>query len=151
MDEKSDDDMDPNPVAEEDDHSDSDNSASHGDAWENLGEDDDSQNSVLEMAQKHASRGGHQAQRTVRSHRESREALLELEVRADEQLEDFRKKLARQEDRELEKFRQRQHQELELEIKRIDAEDHQGPYARRKPPGSRKMGRWLQELAEAEG
>lgn len=98
----------------------------------------------------------HQAQRNSRLHRQ-REALLELQLQQDEQLEDFREKLARQQDRMLEKFRRQQHQELELERQRIDAEGHSPAMRemdqkhRRNKLGSRKMGQWLQELADAEG
>mmetsp|Transcript_14585 Transcript_14585/g.34580 ORF Transcript_14585/g.34580 Transcript_14585/m.34580 type:complete len:626 (+) Transcript_14585:110-1987(+) len=87
------------------------------------------------------------------------QALLELQLRQDKQLDRLRRQLQRHEDRELDLLRDRQHHELQLERLRLEAAasrdmpavmlemDQEHAHGRHKH-GSRKMGHWLQEIAE---
>ncbi|CAJ1395856.1 unnamed protein product [Effrenium voratum] len=96
------------------------------------------------------------AQRMQRLQHEH-EAMLELQLRQDQQLEELRRDLQRRQDDELERFRRRQKSEMQLEQIRIDAaESLDAPAAmlelghgfHRRKHGSRKMGHWLQELVD---
>lgn len=101
-----------------------------------------------------------EAKRADRLHRlhSEHEALHELELRQDRELQDLRQELERRQDRELEHFRERQHEELELERRRIKAAESQtapallemDQHLHRHRHGSRKMGQWLQDLADAD-
>jgi len=99
-----------------------------------------------------------QAESMSRVHRlqQDRAALLELQLRQDQQLDELRRRLQRHQEKELERFHQQQ--QKELEVLRLESEasqwnamprmDQEHSHKRHRH-GSRKMGQWLQEIVDS--